>query len=204
MNTIVDKFKPTVSEETIAIGFSLEAVYTQFKNNFSYTRVAGTWANWTEKLFVAPTENYFITDPFNEGVKFGCYEHVSVCVAGKSDYTLVGDTKNVTYEWGVGAHNVENGWGYLPKDNLTRIFYDNFTLCCILCTPNKPENFIFNFEIIKASQNLTRDYSFAHVALGHATYNDVQYEQKQTVYNLTNGSHLDIEPNSILILGWGV
>lgn len=199
-----EKLKPITSEEYLDINDSFWAHYGYFKNNFSYVRPPNAWSHWSEKQFTAPISNYFLSDPYSKGVEFGCYEHVSVCVNGNADYILMGTDGEITYNWDFGKHNVENGWGYLPKGQFTRIFYNDYVLCCIIQKPNRPANLTYNFRVITESENLPQNVEFLHVAYGNLDVNGSSYIQKQTVYNLNSETSLSLSPNSIIIAGYTI
>lgn len=207
MSTIVEKLKPITSEEYVSINDSLWAHYAYFKNGFTFNRPAGHWGAWSEKPFVAPTSNYHLANPYSKGVEFGCYEHVSVCVNGDAEYILAGTDGSLTYDWVFGVHNVENGWGYLPKGVFNRVFHNDFVLCCILFKDDKDPDLTYNFEVVQTKSApivLAQDYAFAHVATGQATYDGIQYNQKQNIQNLSSGNQLDMAVNTIVILGFEV
>lgn len=199
-----EKLKPITSEEYLDINDSFWAHYGYFKNNFSYTRPPNAWSHWSEKQFIAPTSNFFLSDPYNKGVEFGCYEHVSVCVGGNADYILMSTDGEITYNWDFGKHNLENGWGYLPKGQFTRNFYNDYVLCCLIQKPNRPTNLTYNFEILTETQDLSKDVEFLHVACGNVNIDSTDYTQKQTVYNISAGKSIDISANSIAIIGYTI
>jgi hypothetical protein len=201
---ILEKIKPITSEEYLDINDSFWAHYGYFKNNFSYTRPPDSWSKWSEKQFIKPTNNLLVAEAHDKGVKFGCYEHVSVCVSGNSDYIMVGTEGTITHDWNFGIHNVENGWGYIPKDEFTRIFYNDYVLCCIIQKPNRPANLTYNFRVITENENLPQNIEFLHVAYGNLEVNGSSYTQKQTVYNLNSGTSLSLSPNSIVIAGYTI
>lgn len=203
-NIILQKYKPVHSEEYIDINSSFWAHYGYFKNDFSFDRPSNCWRNWIQRPFVAPQTNYFLKDPYDKGVEFICCEHVSVCVNGNADYILNGTDNTITYDWTLGVHNVENGLGYLPNNGFTRVFHNNFELCCIIQKPDRPANLTYNFQVLNSNQILDGDVEFLHVAAGSVTVDGTEYAQKQTAFNLTSGANVTFAVNSIGIVGYTV
>jgi hypothetical protein len=207
MSSVIEKLKPLTSEEYVSINDSFWAHYACFKNEVVFERPANYWKHWAEKSFIPPTSNYYLSDPYSKGVEFGCYEHVSICVNGDADYILTNGEETFTYNWAFGAHNVENGWGYLPKGEFTRVFNNDFVLCCILFKNEKNRDITYNFEVIQTVSTpfaVERDYSFAFVAAGQATYDGVQYSAKQSIQPVLAGNTLALADDTVVILGFEV
>jgi hypothetical protein len=212
--------KPIVNEDKIAINDRFYAHYCLYIDGQSFYRPRNAWYKYTQRNFVTPTINPQLANPYNEGVLFDCYEHVSVCIGGSSNYTLkrhqygydangslISDVVgNITYEWVFGDHNVENGLGYLPSEEFTRIFNSNYETCCILpVIENTVTDPTYNFEVVKlnnSSHVLNRNIKFAHIAFGNVSINGSNYAQKQNVMDLINGTTISSTENSIVILGY--
>lgn len=207
MNPVAYPNKPTVSDESIDINSLLKVTYTHFKNEFTFTRPANAWAwfGWKELPFVPPVNNPELRNPYDGGVEFICREHVSVCVAGNAEYILAGTDGDLTYNWTIGTHNVENGVGYLPNGVFTRTFHNDFVLCCVLQKEeHKANDLTYNFNIVNQTETLSRDVEFIHVALGSINVNGTDYNQKQNIYNLTAGQVVTLSEGAIGIVGYTV
>lgn len=217
--------KPIVSEDKIPINDRFYAHYCLYIDGQTFYRPRNAWYKYTQRTFLEPTVNPQLASPYNEGVQFECYEHVSVCIGGSSDYTLkrhqyeydangtlVGDVVgNITYEWVFGDHNVENGLGYLPSEEFTRVFKSNYETCCILpVIENTDTSTQYNFEIVKldnSSHTLNKNIKFMHVAFGNVTVDGNPYAQKQNLFGMAGGTIptgtvLSSTENSIAILGY--
>ena len=77
-----EDIKPFAENINVDINDSFFADYSTFKNNHTFVRPANAWRKFVEKEFQIPVSNSFLSQPYNNGVEFGCYEHVSVCIGG--------------------------------------------------------------------------------------------------------------------------
>lgn len=205
MTTILpENIKPTTKNIIIDINDSFFADYSYFKNDYTFIRPANAWHRWTEKDFIAPVSNLFLKEPYDNGVEFGCYEHVSVCISGNSDYILTTPSGTDEYEWNFGVHNVENGWGYLPKKEFKRIFRNNYATCCIVPKYRRDTSQVYNFEILREDTVLNKNINFAHVAYGAVSIGDQVYTQQSNLFNLTENTRLSFAGESIVILGYKI
>lgn len=190
---MIQHINPTVSEDIVPINDDLEVRYSLFKNDISYVRPAGSWRLWTPLEFVPPVANRAIADMHDAGVAWGLYEHVSVAIGGRADYLFTGHDGEITQVWTPGFHNVENGGGYLPTEEFTRRFFDDFALCCVIQKFNRTNGVQYHFEVVTGPAVLDRDALFAHHATGT--------RQRQTDFDLPAGHVLDVAPSDITIIG---
>lgn len=218
MHELSGAAKPIVSEDKLDINERFYAHYTKYVEGATFRRGDNAWYMYTKRTFVPPTTNAQIAGPYNQNVKWGCYEHVSVCLAGDSDYAfkkhdytydngvMVGDAfSELTDVWTFGMHNVENGYGYLPEETFNRVFRNGYETCCILPVRGADTTQEYNFEVVKldnTSTTLNRDVKFVHVAYGAVNVNGTGYNQKQNILNLPNGTAIGSSTTSILIYGY--
>jgi hypothetical protein len=196
--------KPIANSSIVVIDDSFVADYTYFKNDETFIRPDNAWTKFIEKDFIAPNSNAFLKDPYDNGVEFGCYEHVSVCIAGNSEYILTTPSGTDEYNWTFGVNNVENGWGYLPKKTFTRVFHNDFATCCIVPKKGRDSSVVYNFEVLQENTTLNRDVDFAHVAHGSVTIDGQVYEQRATINNLVKDTTLSFAGDCIVILGYTI
>lgn len=184
--------KPTASEEIFPINDDLSAHYSVFKNGYTYRRPANTWRFWSKLPYVAPDGNPWISANCADGVRFDCAEHVSVAINGTATYTFATPDGPKDYLWERGVHNVDNGMGYLPSEEFTRTFENDFTLCCIVQPfMGRDTTARYSFEVLTGPQALTRDAFAIHFCTGVFA--------KQTHLDLIHGMPLDIADNDIAI-----
>lgn len=207
--------KPTISEEYVEINERFRAHYAHFIDGESFTRPDNTWTYLTKRQFISPDSNPEIKIPYDAGVKFGCYEHASVCISGTCDYIakkhqlidgeeVVGD---MIYEWSFGMNNVENGFGYLPEEEFKRIFKSNYATCCMIPTMEtmgKQLDDVYNFEVLSLENSiiLDKNIKFIHVAYGKVSVGEQEYVQKENIMEVGAGAEIIPEEKSIIILGY--
>lgn len=190
---MIQHINPTVSEDIVPINDDLEVRYSLFKNDTTYVRPAGSWRLWQSLEYAAPVANRAIADMHDVGVVWGLYEHVSVAIQGRADYVFTGPDGQITQVWTPGCHNVENGGGYLPTEEFTRRFFDDFALCCVVQKFNRAAGVQYHFEVATGPTELDRAALFVHYATGA--------RQRQTNFGLAAGYVLDIAPDDIAIIG---
>jgi len=190
---MIQHINPTVSEDIVPINDDLEVRYSLFKNDFVYVRPAGSWRLWQPLEFVPPTTNRVIADMLDAGVAWGLYEHVSVAIGGRADYVFTGSDGPLAQVWTPGFHNVENGGGYLPTEEFTRRFYDDFALCCVIQKFNRTPSVRYHFEVVTAPVVVGSDALFVHYATGA--------RQRQTDFGITAGELIEASPTDIAIIG---
>ena len=217
---LIGAAKPVVSEETVAINERFYAYYSSYINGADFSRGRNSFSTLTKREFIAPTTNPVLAPEHNAGVKFDACEHVSLCLSGNANFelkrhqytydesgNLTGDivgTYNDTV-WSFGSNNVENGLGYLPKEQFTRTFSNNYSTCCILPTDYADKTSVYNFEVVQlnnSSTTLNKDVMFVHVAYGSVDLNGGIYNQKQNILNVLSGSTINSSTTSIIILGY--
>ncbi len=190
---MIQHINPTISEDIVPINDDLEVRYSLFKNDISYVRPAGSWRLWQPLEFVAPAANRAIADVHDVGVVWGLYEHVSVAIQGQADYVFTGPDGEITQAWTPGFHNVENGGGYLPTEEFTRRFFDDFALCCVIQKFNRTPGVQYHFEVVAGPAALDRSALFVHYATGA--------RQRQTDFDLAIGHMIEAGPADIAIIG---
>lgn len=174
--------------------------YTTFENGSTFERPANAWPHWSEQPYAAPASNPLLIDVTRKGVPLGRYEHVSLCTNGAAQYIFDTDRAPVVYEWAVGEHNVDGGFGYLPKLGFRRIFRDNFTLCCAISKPGRDWGRGYRFSVMTESGLLPSGASFVHVALGSISLSGARYDAGQTATAAPVGVTVSLDPGSTVIV----
>ena len=109
-------------------------------------------------------------------------------------YVFTGPDGPLTQVWTPGFHNVENGGGgYLPTEEFTRRFYDDFALCCVIQKFNRMPGVRYHFEVVTGPLVLGSDALFVHYATGP--------RQRQTDFGITAGELIEAGPTDIAIIG---
>lgn len=211
--------KPIVSEDKVDINERFYAHYTTYIDGASFFRPKNAWYKFTKRDHVDSNSNPHISTPATDGVLFECFEHVSVCISGSSDFTVKKHTytyddngnltsdalSDITYVWTTGVHNVDNGLGHLPTDEFTRTFNNDYATCCILPVEGADKTEVYNFEVVDlngSSTTLNKNIKFAHVCLGTVVLNSTEYVQKQNIFNLSQGTVINSSGRSIVILAY--
>jgi hypothetical protein len=185
--------KPTVSEESFIINDDLTVYYSLFKDDYVFTRPKNSWSRWEKFPYVTPTNNDTFIEYHNDEVEFDCCEHVSVAINGTATYTFMTPNGPKDYLWEYGTHNVDNGFGYLPKDTFTRTFHTKFELCCIVQPIlGRANTTKYKFEILKGPLTLSKDAYAIHYCTGVLA--------KQTEYSLVAGTSITIDENDLAII----
>lgn len=190
---MIQHINPTVSEDIVPINDDLEVRYSLFRNDTVYVRPAGSWRLWQPLEFVPPVANPVIADMYDAGVGWALYEHVSIAIGGSADYVFAGPDGPITQVWTPGFHNVENGGGYLPVEEFTRHFHNDFALCCVIQKIGRTSSMRYHFEVVTGPAALDGDALFVHYATGT--------RQRQTDSDLPGGHALDIAASDIAIIG---
>lgn len=217
--------KPIESEEKVDINDRFYAHYTHYVNGASFFRPNNAWYKFTKRNYVDSTTNPAISIPRVEGVLFECFEHVSVCIGGSSDFimtrhdygydangTLVSDaiSDKAYTPWTLGYNNVDHGVGHLPTEKFTRVFNEDYKTCCILPVENADVSQVYNFEVVQldnSSHTLNKNIKFMHVAYGSVAVDGNVYSQKQNLFGMAggtvpSGTVLSSTERSIAILGY--
>ena len=182
--------RPTVSEEIFPINDDLSVHYSVFKNGYTYYRPANTWRFWNKLPYAAPSSNAWLVQSCADGVEFECAEHVSVVTNGTATYTFTAPDGPKDYLWERGSHNVDNGMGYLPSEEFTRTFENDFTLCCIIQPfRGRDSTARYSFEVLNGPKTLDRDALAVHYC-----------DTKQTVEGAAAGSDMAITAGEIAIV----
>lgn len=180
------------SEEIIPINEDLSAHYSVFKNGYVFKRAAGAWREWEKLTYTPPTSNPWLIQTANANVQFDCCEHVSVALNGDASYFMQTPNGAVNFPWSRGTHNVDNGLGYLPSEQFTRTFQNDYTTCCIVQpftgrdTPAK-----YTFTMYTGPSSLTQNSLCIHYCTGPRA--------KQTDMAATAGTPIDITEGDIAI-----
>jgi len=182
-----------VTEEVIDLNDDLSIHYTTFRDGYVFTRPAGSWRTWRQHPFSPPTGNVNLLQNHLDGVEFGCCEHVSVVLSGSATYELTTPYGTANYLWSRGAHNVANGFGYLPLERFTRTFRNGFSMCCVI-QPIRGlgEAPVYSFEVVAGNVIAPRDAYAAHICGGPAV--------RSTVFGLSAGDVLEAGPDGLSIL----
>lgn len=200
-------------EEFIPIDESFRAHYGVYNDASEWLYIPGIFSNpdyfnWKPHPYIA-TNLPFPKEGTDNGVDFSCYEHVTVCINGSSDYDLeknINESEKYTFKWTFGVHNVDNGWGYLPDKSMHCHNFKDFETCCILQIEGGRDLTLpyTKFEVFSESGSITttKEYKWIHVAAGSAELNDLNYIQKQTMYDISMGSNLNLAENTICIAAY--
>lgn len=193
---------PLFHEFTVLPGNDcLDIHYTSVSNSVWETD-SKEWPEWVAiEPYITPQSNPFVVDGTKAGVSLELHEHACICVAGSALHkfkTASGDIWE--YEWKVGAHNVENGYGYKPALGFRREFSGVFTMCCVGSKENRDWSKKHTFQILTDSAALPKGASFVHVAIGAATIYGVRYEARGTAFNMSPGTLVTVEPGSSVIV----
>lgn len=199
------------SEEYITIDASFRAHYGVFNDGAAYLYPPKFWGDikkWAVNPYI-PTNLPLPKEGTDNGVDFACFEHVSVCISGSADFALEktnGELGTYTYHWAFGAHNVDNGWGYLPRGYVLNNNYNNFQTCCVLQDDNGRDPSLphTKFEVFSGDTSLTTSklYKWIHIAYGSFDLNGTTHNQKQTVYDVAESSLLTFLGQTIVIAAY--
>lgn len=160
------------------------------------------WPEWVAvEPYIAPVSNAFLVDGTQAGVPLELHEHACVCTEGKALHKFRTSTGGVwDYEWSVGAHNVENGYGYKPALGFRREFSGVFTMCCVGSKENRDWSKKHTFQVLTESAVLPKGASFIHTALGAVTVDGVRYGPRSTASNLAPNTAVTVDPGSSIIV----
>ena len=160
------------------------------------------WPEWVAtEPYVPPTSNPLLLAAAGGGTPLELHEHACVCVAGSALHkfqTVSGGI--VEYEWKLGEHNVENGYGYKPELGFRREFSGVFTMCCVGSKENRDWSKKYTFQILTDSAVLPRGASFIHAALGSAVVDGVILGQRDTSHNIDKGAFISVNAGSSIIV----
>jgi hypothetical protein len=193
---LTEEEKPTTSEEDIVLFDDLYVTYSTFKNGFTFTRGGNSYQWIAKHEFIPPSENRCIKWPYDEDVKWDLCQHASLAIQGRAEYVFETPNGFTSYEWKKGWHNVENGGGYLPSGLFSRVFYDDFTLCCILQRSARQLAPAYLYSVFEDSITLDVDAAFIHYATGP--------RQKETDFDIPAGSTINIGSLNFAIVGYRI
>ena len=143
--------------------------------------------------YVAPSTNPWLLKTITDQVQFDCCEHASVALNGTASYIMMTPNGPKNFAWQRGTHNVDNGVGYLPTEEFTRTFSNNFTLCCVIQPfKNRSGEFTYSFEILTKSTVLVKDAVCVHYCTG--------VKEKQTEMNISANTTINIDITDIVIV----
>lgn len=160
------------------------------------------WPEWVAtEPYIPPQSNPLLLAADGGGSPLELHEHACVCVAGAALHKFrTASGGIVEYEWTVGEHNVENGYGYKPALGFRREFPGVFTMCCVGSKENRDWSKKHTFQILTQSAALPKGASFVHVAIGAMTIYGVRYEARGTAFNMSPGTLITVDPGSSIIV----
>jgi len=112
---------------------------------------------------------------------------------------MTAPTGTNSINWEFGMHNVENGYGYLLKQQFTTVFHDNFISCCAVQNVTTPREMVYKFDILKDSVTTNKKYDWIHVASGSIEVGGILYNKMQTTYNINPTTELNMTEQTIAI-----
>lgn len=179
----------------------LTIFYTSVQNSV-WENDSKEWPAWiATEPYIIPTSNPFVVNGAAAGVVLELHEHVCICTEGSALHkfkTSSGDVWN--YNWVVGAHNVENGYGYKPTLGMRREINDIFTMCCVGSKEGRDWSVKHKVDILTNSSTLANGASFVHVAIGSATINGDHYAPRGTAFNVAPSTVVTLDPGSSVIV----
>ena len=193
---------PIFNEFTVLRGNDyLDIHYTSVSSSVWETD-SKEWPEWiTVEPYVTPQSNPFLLDGTQGGVPLELHEHACICVEGEALHKFRTSTGGVwEYTWSVGAHNVENGYGYKPSLGFRREFPGVFTMCCVGSKKDRDWSKKHTFQVLTQSAALPKGASFVHVALGSMTIYGTKYEARGTAFNMSPGTLVTVAPGSSIIV----
>jgi hypothetical protein len=160
------------------------------------------WPEWVAvEPYIKPQSNPLLLAADGGGSPLELHEHACICVAGSALHKFRNEAGGVVeYNWTVGGHNVENGYGYKPALGFRREFSSVFTMCCVGSKENRDWSKKHTFQILTDSAALPKGASFAHVAIGAITVDDVRYEARGTAFSVSPGALVTVDPGSSVIV----
>lgn len=160
------------------------------------------WPEWiATEPYVAPQSNPLLLAAAGNGTPLELHEHACICVAGSALHKFRNEAGGIVeYNWTVGAHNVENGYGYKPALGFRREFSGVFTMCCVGSKENRDWSKKHTVQILTDSAALPKGASFVHVAIGAMTVYGVRYEARGTAFDMSPGTLVTVEPGSSIIV----
>ena len=181
------------TEMVVPLNDEMSIRYTDFVDGSTFWRGAGSWRTWRQWPFLAPVGNANIQQKCDDGVAFGCCEHISVVLSGSLVYTLKTASGTSDYVWGRGAHNVANGLGYLPTEEFSRTFNNGFSMCCVVQPPRGLSGeSVYSFEVVEGNATLDKDAYAVHICGFEHT--------RRTVFGASAGDTLDANADDIAIV----
>lgn len=193
---------PIFHEFTVLPGNDcLDIHYTSVSNSVWDTD-SKEWPEWVAvEPYIKPQSNPLLLAADGGGSPLELHEHACICVAGSALHKFRTESGGIVeYEWKVGEHNVENGYGYKPALGFRREFSGVFTMCCVGSKENRDWSKKHTFQILTDSAALPKGASFVHVAIGAMTIYGVRYEARGTAFSVTSGALVTVEPGSSVIV----
>lgn len=160
---------PVADEHYIPVNEHLVARYSRHINGAIYERPPVLdWFRKKPREFTAPTNNdSFVEDAYNDGVEFYAFSHASVTIKGWVEIQV--NNGALHYVFKEGDSNVSDGLGFIPKNNWTRIFHDDYTSVCFLFPPKVQSDIEYDMHVLKPEKNQVVQYDqwdFAFVCKG--------------------------------------
>jgi hypothetical protein len=181
------------TEMVVPLNDEMSIRYTEFVDGSTFWRSAGSWRTWRQWPFLAPVGNAHIQQKCDDGVAFGCCEHISVVLSGSLVYTLKTASGTSDYVWERGAHNVANGLGYLPTEEFSRTFNNGFSMCCVVQPARGLSGeSVYSFEVVEGNATLQKDAYAVHFCGSE--------QARRTVFGANAGDTLDANADDIAIV----
>lgn len=160
------------------------------------------WPEWiATEPYVSPKSNPLLLAASNNGTPLELHEHVCICVVGSALHKFRNESGGIVeYNWTVGDHNVENGYGYKPTLGFRREFSGVFTMCCVGSKEGRDWSKKHTFEMLTESATMQNGASFIHVAIGSAEIDGVKYEPRGTAFNVPAETFVKVDSGSYVIV----
>lgn len=194
---------PKITENITLPGNDYLKIYYTSVANSVWEVSSKEWHKWKVAAdYIPPQNNSFLVAVTNGGIPLELHEHASICVGGSSFVEFKTEEGNIVeYNWTVGEHNVENGYGYNPTLGFRREIANTFSLCCIGSDRLRTDWSVkHRFEVLTSTSTLTNGASFVHVAIGGATIDGIYYAPRGTAFNVAPSTTVTLDPGSSVII----
>lgn len=194
---------PNLTENSILPGNEYLKIYYTSVANCVWEVSTKEWQNWPVAAdYVPPQNNSFLVAVTNGGSPLELHEHAAICIEGSCVHKFKTEDGNIVeYNWVVGEHNVENGYGYKPALGFRREIANTFSLCCVGSDRLRTDWSVkHRFEVLTSTSTLTNGASFVHVAIGGATIDGIYYAPRGTAFNVAPSTTITLDPGSSVII----
>lgn len=194
---------PKLTENIILPGNDFLKIYYTSIKDCVWEVSSKEWEKWPVAAdYVPPQNNSFLVAVDSGGSPLELHEHAAICVEGSCVHKFRTEDGNIVeYNWNVGEHNVENGYGYKPALGFRRETTGTFTMCCVGSDRNRTDWSVkHTVDIISETTTLVSGASFVHVALGSATIDGINHAPRDTVFNVPPSTVVTVSPESSVIV----